>query len=114
MGIDYIGDRQVNTGYMITTKFYGPTNSKQARVVATCRYADGKTFRATAYWDHNQGAITNHARAAEKVCRKLDNEYWTFNLSDSVGFDTKAYYFVCRSEPNNWDEIGAHEVETAS
>lgn len=50
----------------IVTKFYGPTNAREARVKAT---ADAGSIWWN--WDHSADAETNHLLAALALARKL-------------------------------------------
>jgi len=53
----------------ITTRWHGPTNTRDTRVKATCQAGS-----ITLAWDHNLGIAENHILAAEALLRRLQ---WT-------------------------------------
>lgn len=52
-------------GPAIVTRYFGPTNVKGSRVVATSM-ADGRARRATVAWDSGWSEETNHIEAARE------------------------------------------------
>ena len=53
----------------ITTRWHGPTNTRDTRVKATCQAGS-----ITLAWDHNLSIEKNHTYAAEALLRKIG---WT-------------------------------------
>lgn len=51
----------------IITKYFGPTNSRGARIKATCQAGS-----ITVPWDFSLGVDANHDAAAEALATKLD------------------------------------------
>lgn len=79
---DKLAMRIVNTRMMrqaILTRFFGPTNVKGSRVIATCeasRHVPGCTV--TMHWDHALNGDENHAKAAIALANKLG---WTGEMA---------------------------------
>jgi len=69
----------------ISTKFYGPTNTKGSRIVA--RTATGKRF--TQDFLHSLNAEENHWKAAQSLAQKLQ---WSGTLIQ--GTTEQGYVFV--------------------
>lgn len=69
----------------ITTKYLGPTNTRGARIKATC---DAGSL--TVHWDYALNPSRNHAAAAQALAEKLG---WTGRYVG--GADTRSgYVFV--------------------
>ena len=81
----------------IRTRFYGPTNTKGARIVAN-RPATGwsKAERITMHYDYELDALRNHHAAAALFLAKY-NEYETAVISnEGLCFDND-YYWTWRT-----------------
>ena len=59
-------------GFVIKTKFLGPTNYKGSRVSASHKRDNETTYRATVNWCHDCDAEQNHHRAAQTLLNKLN------------------------------------------
>lgn len=70
----------------ITTKYLGPTNTKCARVKATCQGAT-KTLN----WDHELDPGANHEKAAKALAHDLN---WDVNCELVAGAAVEGYVFV--------------------
>lgn len=69
----------------IVTRFLGPTNTKPARVRASC-----DAGRLTVSWDYSMGVPENHMAAARALCAKLG---WESDL-DGGSVPGAGYAFV--------------------
>lgn len=84
----------------IQTRFIGPTNHRDSRVVAECMEkttAEFKQRRLVSHWDHSLNVEDNHRAAAVALIRKLgwDNEH-KFTYADwYCGGTERGYVFVC-------------------
>lgn len=70
----------------ITTVFRGPTDHREARVVATC-----DAGRITTPWDHAMDAAANHAVAALAL---MDQLGWSRCADLVMGSTRRGYVFV--------------------
>ncbi len=73
----------------IVTRFFGPTDHRQARVKATAQAGS-----CTVLWDYELGADENHRRAAEALAARLG---WFVDDLDLAGGglpDGKGYAFI--------------------
>lgn len=73
----------------ITTKYFGPTNTKGSRIKASC-YA-GSLFVP---YDHSLSAQGNHDNAANKLMAKLE---WNYSAISGSATDT-GYVYVLFTE----------------
>lgn len=73
----------------IITKFYGPTNSKGARIKAEC--AAGKIFVSYEYGMNTQD---NHWNAAKALINKLEWNEWDSNWICGGSPDATGFVFV--------------------
>ncbi|MFO0519289.1 MAG: hypothetical protein ACK515_02550 [bacterium] len=66
----------------ITTRYYGPTNTKPSRIKATAEAGS-----VTLSWDHRYNVDKNHDRAAIELIRKMGwhGEYVRGWLPDNSG-----------------------------
>lgn len=83
--------RSFNVFQAISTKFYGPTNTRGGRVKASC---DAGSL--TIPYDHGNTEAANHANAAKALAAKLqwDGQYFGGSLNAKAG----GYVFVCRND----------------
>ena len=54
-------------GCLIKTRYLGPTNYRNSRVVATHKWCDGDTKRVVISWDYDLDAQDNHLAAAQQL-----------------------------------------------
>jgi hypothetical protein len=59
----------------ITTRYAGPTDTRGARCVATCRRINGKRVTRTRSYDHSTGTSENLHAAAVSLMIELDPSY---------------------------------------
>lgn len=66
----------------ITTKFFGPTNSRSA-----CVIAKAQAGKLTHSWDYSLGVTENHAAAARALAAKLNwsGAWYAGGLPDGTG-----------------------------
>mgnify|MGYP003651204066 CR=1 FL=1 len=87
-------------GCLIKTRYLGPTNHRGSRVVATHKWCDSETKRATVSWDYELDAQDNHLAAAQQLAAVM------FSLPSSsvpgkisgMGWDHDAYYFLALAD----------------
>jgi hypothetical protein len=84
------------TGFLIKVRYYGPTDYKGSRWIATYRRSSDKVFRAVvAYEDHD-----NHHAAALACLAKINKEREAALPGDQpfilicAAHDCDAYYYV--------------------
>ena len=79
-------------GCLIKTRFLGPTNYRNSRVVATHKWCDGDTKRVVISWDHNLDAQDNHLAAAQALVTVIFHN--GPGKITGMGWDSDAYYFL--------------------
>lgn len=83
-------------GCLIKTRFLGPTNHRNSRVVATHKWCDGDTKRVVISWDHNLDAQDNHLAAAQALAAVMFKDYP--GKITGMGWDHDAYYFLALAD----------------
>ena len=83
-------------GCLIKTRFLGPTNYRNSRVVATHKWCDGDTKRVVVSWDHSLDAQDNHLVAAQALAAVMfqDNP----GKITGMGWDADAYYCLALAD----------------
>jgi hypothetical protein len=82
-------------GPIITTKYFGQTDSHESRIMAIHRRDSETIWRCYLNYDHSLSPEANHLAAAEKLLAKWPYEN-RLKIAGS-GHDDKAYYFLCAS-----------------
>lgn len=77
---------EISSSAIITTKYLGPTNSRGARIKATCQAGS-----ITIPYAYEGGIGACHAKAAQALIKKLDLK-WGDKFT--VGSDNDGYYFI--------------------
>lgn len=76
----------------ITTRFYGPTNTRGSRIVAKC-----DAGKLSVSWDHGKGIDENHDAAAAQLAAKLGwdtDDYGRLVGGGLPGGNGNCYVFV--------------------
>ena len=85
-------------GYVILTRYAGPTNYRGSRIIGTgpSITSDGPKVRATVAYDYaTDHGTPQHTRAAEAVCAKLRAAGWRVTLGASGTLpDESGYAFL--------------------
>ena len=74
----------ISSSAIITTKFLGPTNSRGARIKASCQAGS-----ITVPWDHSLDSSLCHAKAVKALIEKLG---LSWGNKFTVGSDNDGYY----------------------
>ena len=89
-------------GCLIKTRYLGPTNYRNSRVVATHKWADGDTKRVVISWDHNLDAQDNHLAAAQALAAVMFDQSRAPGFNGGkitgMGWDSDAYYFLALAD----------------
>lgn len=89
-------------GCLIKTRFLGPTNYRNSRVVATHKWCDGDTKRVVISWDHNLDAQDNHLAAAQALAAVMFGDSYPSSPCKGkitgMGWDSDAYYFLALAD----------------
>jgi hypothetical protein len=79
-------------GPVIITRYLGPTDHRDSRVVATHKRDSETTYRKVLSWDHALNSEQNHQAAAEALLAA-----WPYETSLRIGgrgHDADAYYWL--------------------
>jgi hypothetical protein len=89
----------MQTGPVIKTTYSGPTNIRDAIIIASHRRDSDTLWRAIHKYNHSLNQDENHRAAAEKLI-----ERWPLNAKGSIdacGYDYKHRYFIFALEAYN-------------
>ena len=95
-------------GFVVETRYLGPTNHKGSRISAICRRDSDCTYRAIFSYRHELNGEDNHRAAVQSLLGKVDRERlggvvddWVINhplrivASGSGGRNDSGYFYLC-------------------
>ena len=83
---------KISSMAIIKTKFIGPTNTRGARIKATCQAGS-----ATISYPYSESISDSHWLAAQELITKLSLNWGS---EFTVGSDNDGYYFIPKTEYN--------------
>ena len=81
-------------GFIIETRYHGPTNYSGARISAVSRRDSDTTYRTMVPYQHDLDTEAAHRYAAEALIRKIERDRPLLNNSDGEANDIYLQYLV--------------------